>query len=556
MKYQLWLDTTESAKVNFKELQGGGLPLSQYFLPTYDITWKAPFPLPKRAYISLRALSLGTEISKFKGGHTGSTQDKINLEAYTGFSCYSALTFNMNVSGRDVMTSDDMEDTWGHTGDDDITGQLTSPFPAEKAPRPKRLTPIGVAEVWKSVAQNFAQFMFPTTNPPTQLTSSMFGASPLTTLVRIQQVRQLVNFNNQNEIHLVITAPQKFQNQNDGANPIFLVKDEGKSKFFNLDIPHNTFPLFTANFGLNSSAYLPFDCCYKICIDIEPVLSIERPLRTTKWLWIDSRRSLRVGRLAILTKEQQTPNYQGYNTSPIMDLYRFPTFDIYYKFPYILEGLYSVRVACFNLGVQVKGMGEDQILPNSCYDGMPMFNSLYINSEFSSAYVANVKNPNPDDTEIVDTSDFSVPINPLEPFKTYNLTSIGKVNAPDFNSNAGKYFTSRINGLGVGGGSPPTDVINGQLSAVPTLSQLDLESTPKVFNMNPSQTSLHIVLTTNNFLQMLTNSPDVFDNLRIPYYYVAQYMPSVAHPTPNAPTDNFYLPFDLPYTACIEVSPC
>tara|TARA_R100001079_G_scaffold106663_1_gene74965 strand:+ start:2041 stop:3711 length:1671 start_codon:yes stop_codon:yes gene_type:complete len=556
MKYQLWLDTTESAKVNFKEIQGGGLPLSQYFLPTYDITWKAPFPLPKTAYISLRALSLGTEISKFKGGNSGGTQDKINLEAYTGFNCYSALTFNMNVSGRDVMDSDDTEDTWGHTGDDDITGPLTSPFPSERAPKPKQLTPIGVAEVWKSVAQNFAQFMFPDVNPPTFLTSSIFGATPLTTLIRIQQVRQLVNFNNPNEIHLVITAPQKFQNQNDGANPIFKVNDVGKSKFFNLDIPHNTFPLFTANFGLNSSAYLPFDSPYKICIDIEPVLSIERPIRTTKWLWIDSRKTLRVGRLGFLAKERQTPNYQGYNSSPIKEDYRFPTFDLFYKFPFILEGLYSVRVACFNLGVQVKGMGEDQILPNSCYDGMPMFNSLYVNSEFSSAYVGDVKNFNPLDPETQDTSLFSVPINPLEPFNTYNLTSIGKVNAPDFGTNPSKYFTSRINGLGTGGPSPPTEAILGQLSAVPVVSQLDLESTPKVFNMNPSQTSLHIVLTTNNFLQLLTNSPEVFENWRLPYYTVAQYMPSTAHPTPNAPTDNFYLPMDLPYTACIEISPC
>ena len=127
MKYQIWLDTTESAKVNFKEIQGGGSPLTPFFLPTYDITWKAPFPLPKTAYVSLRALSLGPEISLYKGGNGGSTQDKTNLTAYTGFNCYSALTFNMNVSGSDVMTPDDMNNTWGHTGDDDITGNLSSP---------------------------------------------------------------------------------------------------------------------------------------------------------------------------------------------------------------------------------------------------------------------------------------------------------------------------------------------------------------------------------------------------------------------------------------------
>lgn len=297
MKYQIWLDTTQSTKVNFAEIQGGGSSLSKFFLPTYDVTWKAPFPLPKQAYLSLRALSLGTEISKFRGGNSGGTQDKINLESFTGFNCYSALTFNMNVSGKDVQKPEDNEDTWGHTGDDDITGQLTSPF-NEKAPIPKELTPIGVVEVWKSVAQNCAQFNFPDTNPPTFLTSSVFGATPLVSIVRVQQVRQLVTFNNPSEIQIVITCPQKFQNQNDGANPVFKVVDVGKTKFFNLDIPHNTFPLFTANFGLNSSAYLPFDNCYKICLDIEPFLDIERPLKTTKWLWIDSRRSLREGRLA------------------------------------------------------------------------------------------------------------------------------------------------------------------------------------------------------------------------------------------------------------------
>ena len=173
-------------------------------------------------------------------------------------------------------------------------------------------------------------------------------------------------------------------------------------------------------------------------------------------------------------------------------------------------------------------MGEDQIRFNSCYEANPMFNSLYVNSNFSSAYIANDSNEDPDAQ--AKTSDFTVPIQPL---------------------------TSKV--VNGSGGAPPFDqneIFFGQLSAVPNVPQVQLEGIPKVFNINPSQNQLHIVLTTNNFLQMENNSADVYENWRIPYMYVSNYMPSTAHPTPEDPRDSFFLPLDLPYTACIELDPC
>ena len=559
MKYQIWLDSTQFASINFEDIKGpSGAALSQFFQPTYDITYKTPFPLPKTAYVSVVAFSLGTEVCKYTGGSTGiTTQEKINLASYTAYNCFGALTFNLNVNSKDVHISEDPEDTWGHTGDEDLQGPLSAPF-GTVAPRATRLTPVGVAVTWKSVSQNTAQLNYPDTNPPTFISSSIFASICLNTLIEVQPVRQLVNFENQNELRLILTTPQKYQNQNDGSAPIaFPVNEVGKTVYFNLDIPHCVYPGFTETSGLDTTAYLPFDNSYKVCVEIETLDQIERPLKTTKWLWINSERTLREGRLAILAKDQQTPNYQGYASSPIMELYRRPTFDLFYRFPYQLSGLYKVSVKCFNLGYQVKQVGEDQKLKNSCYEPEPMFNSLYVNSNFSSAYTGRTENPDPVFKETFDTSLFSVPIEPLEPESTYNLTSIGRVGVGGFAGNPVKYATNKqVNGFGT---TPPiqqTDVYSGQLSGVPSSPQTNLQSKPKVFNLTPSQNQLHIVLTCNEFLQLKDQSPEVFENWQLPYYYVNQYMPSDAHPTPNSPTDNFFLPFDSQYQACLEFEPC
>ena len=158
MKFNIWLDSTQSITKNFKEIQSKGGALSKFFLPTYDCTWIAPFPLPKRAYISVKALSLGTEISDFKGG-SGTSQQDINLMTYSCYNCFGGLTFNLNVSSEDVMTPEEAEDTWGHVANEDIQGPLTAPF-NEPAPKPDKLTPIGVAEVWKSVSQIHHNLIF------------------------------------------------------------------------------------------------------------------------------------------------------------------------------------------------------------------------------------------------------------------------------------------------------------------------------------------------------------------------------------------------------------
>ena len=105
-------------------------------------------------------------------------------------------------------------------------------------------------------------------------------------------------------------------------------------------------------------------------------------------------------------------------------------------------------------------------------------------------------------------------------------------------------------------GMTPRDVFTGQMTATPAPENLNLIGKPQTFNIDPSQNIIHIVLTTDDFLQMKDGSTEAYENLRIPYRRTPNYPASTAHPTPNNPDDNFYLPFDLPYQMCLQFDPC
>ena len=543
MKYQIWLDSSERASPssvsNVEEI------------PTFDTTYNTPFPLPRRGYVSVVGFNQGTEISKYQGGSLGSAQDKKNLMMYNGFNCFSALTINLNVGGDDVLQPVRGETTWGIEPDFSID-------PTSKPETIKKQTPIGVIGCFKGLAQNTAQFQFATAPPPTFLTSSKYGFVPLVQNTIIQPIRSLVIFNDPTRLRMTFTAQQKFQLQpDDGLSGI--VQGIGKTFYYFNNIPQLQLPLLTELDSVNTSRTIPYDNSFMICLEIEPVLEIERPLRSSKWLWIESRFSEKVGELGKQSRIQQSPNYQGFEAdidpTLIAENYKLPTWDLYYSNPLLLSGLYNVKVVGFNMGLETKAVGEDELLNNMCYQMDNLYNSLYVSTEFSSAYVGNSADNNPDPPAL--TSDYTVPIVPLSTTGFYNLTTIGIVNSQDSMGTQVKYLSSFINGLSPQvPGNSTRDIFTGQMTATPAPDNINLMSKPQTFDLNPSQNTIHIVLTTNDFLQMKTDSPDAYENWRIPYRRDVNYPPSTAYPTPTSPDDNFYLPFDLPYQMCIQFDPC